>query len=468
MDALATNPKPIDAVRPRTKASGIVVLLVLGLSAGCNTLPHACNRDCVSHRVAARTGYSVGQTQCGEVIFPNGASLDDGLTEEEAVLIALWNNALFQQRLADLGVARGDLVQAGLLPNPDFTYTFPMPNKPFRYAFELPLETFWLRPIRVAAAAGEANKVSEQLAQAGLDLIRDVRLAYADLLLATGQFKVAEEGARIRGQISNLADGRLKAGDISPQEAATARVDALQAQQDLKRAGYEISLADERLKNLLGIGMDRRPLALVAGDPPSLHDLDVEGLTQEAVATRPDALAAVQAASAAAERLRLSRLSWFRVFGIGDATAGRRTGHELGPGFRVTVPVFDRNQGNIARFEAELERAERQRITVRNQIILDVHQAHFLFEQARSELDILDGKVLPEANEVVKRAERAYREGDTPYVVVLEATRQILASLNRREQLRVNLRRACAELERSVGRRLETASPRATLGAPTP
>jgi cobalt-zinc-cadmium efflux system outer membrane protein len=441
---------------------------MLGLLAGCKSVPHAGDRGCTSDRVAARSGFSVGPEVCGtQVVFPNGTSLEDGLTEEEAVLIALWNNALFQQRLADLGVARGDLVQAGLLPNPDFLYTFPVPDKFFRYAFELPVEALWLRPIRVAAAAREADRVSEQLTQAGLDLIRDVRQTYADVLLAKGQFTVAEEAVRIRGQISELAEARLKAGDISPQEAATARVDALQAQQELKRARYDISLAEERLKNLLAIGMDRRPLALDARIPPPMPVLDADVLATEAASTRPDALAAAQSVAAAAERLRLSRLSWVRVTGIGDATAGQRTGHELGPGFRVTVPIFDRNQGNIARAEAELERAQRQQTTVRNQIILDVHQAHFLYEQAQAELDILDGQVLPKAREAIQRSERAYREGATPYVVVLEATRQILVSLSRREQLQANLRRARAELERSVGRRLELAPPCAILGTPT-
>ncbi|MCI0461463.1 MAG: TolC family protein [Gemmataceae bacterium] len=442
--------------------------MLIVLLSGCTSTPPACDRSCVSALVAQRTGFSLGPQPCnGQVILPNGASLEDGLTEEEAVLVALWNNAAFQEQLADLGIARGDLVQAGLLPNPEFLYLSQVSHKPYRYAIDLPLEAFWLRPIRVRAAAGESARVGDRLTQAALDLIRDVRQAYADVLLAQGRLQVAQEAVRIRGQISQLAEARLKAGDISPQEATTARIDAFQAQQDLARVGYDVSLAQERLRNLLALGEDRRPLMLDPGPancaacaqvahaaPPQHAGLDAERLTAEAVASRPDALAAGQNAAAAAERLRLSRVGWVRFLGIADATSGERTGHEFGPGFRVTLPVFNRNQGNIARAEAELERAERQRQTVRNQIVLDVYQAHYRYAQAGAELEVLDARVLPEVKDAIRRTELAYREGNTPYVVVLETTRQLLDSRLRWHQLQAELRRAWAELERSVGRRL--------------
>lgn len=444
-----------------------LVALLLGLLSGCASLPCACGRPEVSAKVESRTGFTVGPVPCdGKLLLPNGASPDDGLLEDEAVLIALWNNAFFQEQLADLGIAAGDLVQAGLLPNPEFVYFWPATNKPYKYLFDLQLEALWLRPIRIQAAAGEAARVCERLAQAALDLIRDVRQAYADVLLAKGRLRVAAEAVRIRGEIARFAAARLKLGDISAQEAATARIDALQAQQDATRAGYDVSIAEERLRNLLAIGADRAPLQLDDTPPPTRPEVDIEALTKEAVATRPDALAATQNAAAAAERLRLQRLGWVRVLGILDATSGRASGHEFSPAVRVTLPIFNWNQGAIARAEAELERAERQRTTVHNQILFDVHQAHFRYAQARAELDILETKVRPEVDAAIRRAEAAYREGDTPYVVILQTTQQLLTALLRREVLHADLRRAWADLERGVGRRLHTPAP--TPPGPTP
>jgi cobalt-zinc-cadmium efflux system outer membrane protein len=84
-----------------------------------------------------------------------------------------------------------------------------------------------------------------------------------------------------------------------------------------------------------------------------------------------------------------------------------------------------------------------------------VRQAHFRYAQARAEMEVLDQQVRPEVEAAIRRAESAYREGDTSYVVVLETTRQLLDSHLRQEQLKAELRRAWADLERSVGRRLE-------------
>jgi cobalt-zinc-cadmium efflux system outer membrane protein len=442
-----------DRIGRALACAGLAFCLLIA-PGGCTVIPCA-DSDCVAARVALRTGHSLGPAECpGGFVLPNGASFDDGLTEDEAVLIALWNNAAFRATLTELDVAHAELVQAGVLPNPEVLYFFSAPDKPYKYAFELPLEALWLRPLRIKAAQRESARVCERLTQSALDLMRDVRQGYADVLLAKGRLRVAHEAVAIREQIARLAEARLRAGDISVQEATTARIDLMQARQDVARIQYDGSLEEERLRNLLGLGANRWPLVLNDQPPPVRADLDVERLAQTAVASRPDALAAEQGAAAAAERLRLSRLSWVRFLGLGDATSGRRTGHEFSPAFRVTLPLFDWNQGNIARAEAAWEQAQRQRQAVHDQIVLDVHQSYYRYEQARTELDILERVVRPEVEAAIRRAEAAYREGDTPYVVVLQTTRQLLDARVRQEQLHAELRRAWAELERSVGQRL--------------
>ena len=444
----------MEAARPEALAV-IVSALLCALTTGCSTVPCGCGRECLAEDLAARTDHALGPAACsGEVILPNGAVLNDGLLEDEAVLIALWNNAAFQELLTEIGIAQGDLVQAGLLPNPEVVYFFPVTDKPYKYLVDFPIEALWLRPIRVAAAEAESYRVCQRLSQAGLDLIRDVRQAYADVLLAEGRLRVGQEAIQLRQKIANLAQVRLEAGDISAQELATARIDVLAAEQDVVRLSHDVALAQERLLNLLGLGLERPPLKLESPQTPSTDDLNADILADEAIETRPDALAAAENAAAAAERLRLAKTSWFRVLGILDATSGRATGHEFSPALRMTLPIFQGNEGGIARAEAEWERAERGRVTVRDRIIMDVHLAHERFAQSRAEMDFLQSKVIPEVEAAISRADLAYREGDAPYIVALQTTRQLIDARFRREQLTADLHRAWAELERSVGRRL--------------
>src|SRR5262245_45023070 len=109
-------------------------VLLCALLAGCSSIPCGCDRECVSADLATRTAAQLGPPPtCGQFVLPNGASVDDGLDEDEAVLIVLWNNAAFQEQLTDIGVAHGDLVQAGLLPNPEVVYFFPVTHKPYKY-----------------------------------------------------------------------------------------------------------------------------------------------------------------------------------------------------------------------------------------------------------------------------------------------------------------------------------------------
>src|SRR5262245_961097 len=115
------------------RAAGGVALLVALV--GCHG-PQACDRACVSRDVAARTGHAVGSGPSpDQVIVPDSLATGRPLAEDEAVVLALWNNAAFHEALVELDLTRADLVQAGLLPNPEVFYSWPVPDRVFRYLF---------------------------------------------------------------------------------------------------------------------------------------------------------------------------------------------------------------------------------------------------------------------------------------------------------------------------------------------
>src|SRR5262245_17159451 len=115
------------APRPSARTEGLVCLaLFAGLFAGCASTPTALDRSWVAATVHERTGRSMGPPPCrGDITLPPRVSGQGGLTEDEAVTVALWNNAAFQELLVDLGLTRADLIQAGLLPNPELWHLYP-------------------------------------------------------------------------------------------------------------------------------------------------------------------------------------------------------------------------------------------------------------------------------------------------------------------------------------------------------
>jgi len=203
----------------------VLILLLAGCAA---QSPY--NRSYISKGINERTNHELGRiSKPGEFHLPDGVSLDDGLSEDEAVAVALWNNAQFQADLAALDFARADLIEADMLANPVFSILFPIGPKALEMGLDVPVDSIWQRPRRLAAARLDAQSLSENLIEHGLALIRDVQTTYADLWSAQERIHLAEQDAQLRVQMAELAQGLLKAGDISELTASAAYVDSLQA-----------------------------------------------------------------------------------------------------------------------------------------------------------------------------------------------------------------------------------------------
>ena len=207
----------------------------------------------ISKEVEARTGHKINTAaKASGWALPEGVSLDDGLTEDEAVAIALWNNPELQAELTSLGLARADLIQAGQLSNPSLTLIFPFSTRILESVANWPFEALWQRPKRVAAAKLELERVGETLVSRSLDLVRDTRLAYADYAVAQRRASLTAEAVRERGEIATIINARFRAGDISELETSAARLDARLAEAEATRFAHEVVIARDRLRALLG------------------------------------------------------------------------------------------------------------------------------------------------------------------------------------------------------------------------
>ena len=307
----------------------LLIVIVSLVPTGCISQPNQ-DRLSVSRSIESRFGTGFGAAPDPDhVLIPR--ELDEGrpITEEQAVLLALWNNAAFHEALVELDLTRADLVQAGLLPNPEFVYFWPGPDQAVQVPHRLP-DRGSLAPPDPAEGGrrGERAGVRARLTQLALDLIRDTRQAYADLRLAHDRVRVAERAvATPRATSSKLAEARLKAGDASPLEVSTARIDALQAEQDLTPVRYEVTGRAGAAAEPHRAVRVRRP-ARCRTTPRSTRAPRLRSTnwsrrrwrrarTRSPPTTRP---------RAAAERLRIARLGWVRFLGILDATSGRTPG----------------------------------------------------------------------------------------------------------------------------------------------
>ncbi len=432
---------------------GAVCLLIACQLVGCKTFQACCDPHLVARQISCRTGAMLETVPPCQTRIPSQVMLEDGLSEDEAVLTALSNNSAFQATLAQLGASGGDAVQATLLTNPQFLTYFPSGAKEGQYTLYAPIESYFLRPARVKVANREYRRVGEQLVQNGLNLTRDVRLAYTDWALASRQASLAVEAQAIRDSISELTNKRLNDGDISELESIAAKVDALNARATLGVQQNAIGIAEARVATLIGLPRLEQPLQPGELPGPIVPVQSEEELVQEALACRPDLHSAKWAVAAARQRSSLSRWLWLRLDGVLDVRDGPGYTH-TGGGLRFDVPIFNRNQGGILRADWELNAAQHTHDAIADQIVADVRTAYRGLQQAQQNLEILRRDVEPALVEALEIAKKGFAAGGSDYLIVLQTTTQYLTARGQILDQTAACNRALAELERSVGRSL--------------
>lgn len=432
-----------------------VVLVMTGslLPAGCMKPRLAAPLTATSTAIAERTrlpappdGSAPGQTR-----FPPGTGLERPLSSDDSAALALWNNTQLQVDLAALGLARGDLIDAGLLRNPRLDMLFPVGLKPFELVFNVPVDAFWSRPRRVAAAQAAYDQLAQSLIQNGLNTVRDARLAHADLLLADAREQAGERIATLRTRIVELTNARLRAGDISELEALAARTEAATAGEQLVRLKHDVTLASERLRIVLGLSIDRSRIAVTpdtvdATPPPSAGDL-----LEKAMAARPDLRAAEMAITTAAKRAKWERARFYVVTAQLSSKGVGTNGILTGPGLSAELPILNRNQGLIARADADVEVASHQYLNLKQRVAFEVYEARQLLVQAQDLLAQLQSQVLPQLRQAAALSEQQYAKGDVAYLFVLEQSRGLVDAELRLADAEAAVRRGKAQVERSVG-----------------
>ncbi len=442
--------------RSRLRCGQWCALFVLyALCCGCAGVNYGDGRPRISGDLESRVQHSVGPSKRDDdSIVPPGVSVEDGVTAEEAVAMALWNNSDFHATLARIGMARGDLIQSGMLTNPQFMILLPGGTKQLEYVLFMPVESLVLRKHRVEIAQREFCRIADELVQNGLNLVRDVRLAHADLVLAQQRVTLAEQAITLRTRIVELTEKRLKAGEISELEGITARVDQLRTQASAAGLPHQVNAAAARLTNLMGIAVLNIRIAAIAEPSATVTDHDVEQLVAEAMYSRPDLKAARLAFAAEQERATLSRWRWLRFDAVADGNHEGAGPSNIGPGMRFDIPVFDRNEGGNVRADWSVYQASQTYYALRDRVIMEVHVAAEQSRQADANLKILRTDVMSSLQDAASLAEKAYTDGGADFFLVLQTSSQLLDTRTSELQLLNDLRRAHAELERSVGRRL--------------
>lgn len=441
---------PLADAMTTSHTRAMLLLAAMLAGAACATTGQAPDRGTLDAEIRARA--AAGIRGEGATLLPPGASIEDGITSQEAVAVALWNSPSFQATLADLGLARADLVEAGLLRNPVLSLLFPVGPKQLEWTLQFPFDALWQRPRRVAAARLNARAVGERLVWDALTLVAQARTAHADAVIADRRLQLTIENADLVQRLAGITEARLRAGDISELEARAVRSDAARVQVVRRAVEHDRDLARLTLAALLGLETPPDRLQPVAGDlaDPATCGAEAARL-DEALASRPDVRAAEIGIEAAAQRARWERSRVLTLIGILD---GNGTGADAnaGPGVNAEVPVLFHNQGAIGRADAEVERASHHYAAVRNQVVADVRSAGLRVRRAQQAMAAWRDEIVPSLEIEQRQAESAYQAGEVPLFALLDVSRRLVEGRLQRLDAEADLQRATIALERSIGR----------------
>lgn len=428
----------------------LIAILIL-LVAGCG-VKFSHDRPYVGKGIEDRTGHGLGPpTKPGQFSLPPDVCLEDGLSEDEAVTLALWNNAQFQADLASLGFAKADLIEAHMLPNPVFSVLFPVGPKLTEMDLSLPVNTLWQRPRRIAAARVDAESVAENLVEHGLGLIRDVRTTCADLWLAREHVRLAREEAQLRREMDDLARSRLRAGDISELTASAAHVESLRAADAVARFSKEALVLKERLRVLVGVPPDDTDFAVTQSETAPRTVVPLDELLKRALASRPDLRAAELRIEAAGKRLGWEKSKICNLIAIVDAKDEGESSLTVGPGLEVEIPILNQNNGGVARAKAELEQAAGQYEATRRTIMLQVREAYAQYASAHEEFILWHDDIVPSLQTAGEQAQRSYEAGDSSYLLVLDMRQKLFEARLRQAELVAQWHHGAAQLNYAVG-----------------
>jgi cobalt-zinc-cadmium efflux system outer membrane protein len=294
-------------------------------------------------------------------------------------------------RAAQMNVdeARASEITAYLRPNPDFTATVdqldPITPNPYRpLANTLPLiSTSYLheragkRELR-RDSAREATGIAEiNVTDTERTLLFTLRNAFVQALQAKAVLQLANENLAYYDNLLRLNRERFSAGDIAQIDVERLELQRVQYLTDVTNATVSVRTAKIQLLQLLN---DRAPVEQfdIAGPFDFADRLQaLEQLRSVALETRPDLKAALRTVEKAQtdHKLAVANGSVDPTFGV---DAGRNPPISAYFGFNVTIPlrIFDRNQGEKARTQIDIQRSEKLRDATEAQVFSDVDSAY--------------------------------------------------------------------------------------------
>lgn len=367
------------------------------------------------------------------------------LTLDEALRLASERNPTLAAARNTVEVAEAQRIDARLRPNPAVTFESagyplfesPRPsfgnNQELTFRFDQEIEVAGRRGLRTQAAETGVSAAEAVFQDQKRRLDFEVRRGYFGVVLAKADLEVAKAALDEIDKVISLNRARYEQGEISGGEVRRIQVERLKFVDDQFAAELALRNARSALLALfnapnLGVEFDVVETLNVtattsAGAAVAPQAIDAAALRTQALSLRPDLLAAQQQVQRADTETRLQR-----ALRTPNITLGGGYRRDFGTnavvfGVTVPLPLSNRNQGGVARAEAERRQAANLATATATGVLLEVQQAVNAVDVSRARVAYIEREYLTPSRESRDIVLASYRLGTADLIDFLDAQR---------------------------------------------
>jgi cobalt-zinc-cadmium efflux system outer membrane protein len=388
------------------------------------------------------------------------------LTLDEAIQLAIEHNHNLKAAQTTILQNQAQEITANLRPNPTFTadVQFLPIFQPSEFnadyldetvQFDLGLSYLFergkKRQHRLQAAKDQTAVTTSQVADNERTLTFNVAQQFVSVQLAESTLDLAIQDMKSFQNTVDISQARYNAGDISEGDFLKIKLQLLQFQSDVSQAQLAKIQALVGLRQFLGyktVGQDFD----VSGDFDYIPvTVNLEDLQAKALQNRPDFRAAEQGVTAAKSQYELARANG-KVDVTGtfnyDHVSDTNTASLFGS---FQIPIFNRNQGEIARTNYAINQAQELELASNDQVLTDVLNAYEAMRDNDQVVTLYRSGYLDAAKQSRDITEYSYKRGAASLLDFLDAERSYRATeLAYRQSLAAYLT-AVEQLREAVG-----------------
>jgi cobalt-zinc-cadmium efflux system outer membrane protein len=309
------------------------------------------------------------------------------------------------------------------------------------------------RQRRLQAARDQTAVTRAQVTDAERTLVFSVGQQFISVLLAESTLEFALQDLKGFQQTVDIGEAQFKAGFIGEGDYLKIKLQLLQFQTDVSAARLAKEQALVSLRQFLGYDAVPANFDVIGDLAYEPLKINVEDLQMKAMRQRPDFRAAELGVTAAQSQILLAKANAkVDVNGTYDFThvSGENTASLFA---NFELPIFNRNQGELARTRYALTQAQEQELAASDQVLSDVANAYEAVKSNDEVVQLYTSGYLKQAQDSRDISEYAYKRGAASLLDFLDAERSYRSVQLAYRQALGSYMTALEQLKEAVGTR---------------